>query len=150
MKTKPNSKLPESELLHLAEMMLRAIVSGEPLPGCDQPIRFPDLAFVLNQPNVMVVNENILGFPTNLNLSKPVQIVSRQSLLRQAGELGDIYYLHFRRPQIKGDTVQLTLEAKIAPRDPHQPLLGLSGLQVTFKKVDGKWQALGEDRSFAS
>ncbi len=147
---KTSSKLPERELCYLAEAMLRAIVSGEPLPGRDQPIRFPDLAFVLNQPKVIVVNENLPGFPASLKLSKPIQIVSRQLLEQQAREMGDVTYLQFRSPQVKGDTVQLTLEAKIASADPHRPSLGLSSLQVTFKKVGGKWQALNEDRSFAA
>ena len=147
---KTSSKLPERELRYLAEAMLRAIVSGEPLPGRDEPIRFPDLAFVLNQPNVIVVNENLPGFPPSLKLSKPVQIVPRQLLHQQARDAGDVTYLQLRPPQVKGDTVQLTLEAKIAAADPHRPSLGLSSLQVTFKKVGGKWQALNEDRSFAA
>jgi hypothetical protein len=147
---KTSSKLPDREFFYLAEAMLRAIVSDEPLPGRDQQIRFPDLAFVLNQPKVIVVNENLPGFPASLKLSKPIQIVSRQLLEQQAREMGDVTYLQFRPPQVKGDTVQLTLEAKIASADPHRASLGLSSLQVTFKKVGGKWQALNEDRSFAA
>ncbi len=138
------------EVRQLQELLLTAVLSGHPLPGGTQPIQLPDLSFVLNQPRIIVVDENLAGPISIESTPKPVEILSREVVEAPARTLADIAYLRFQPPQLADRTVHLTLEAKIAPRNPGQPALGLSSVQVTFQKDAGQWRVVDEPRFLAA
>jgi hypothetical protein len=81
-------------------------------------------------------------------LPKPVQIVSADELRARAAER-DVAYLRFQPAEREDGTVRLTLEARLASRDPGRPTLGLSGIQVRFHEIAGRWEAAGEPVLFA-
>lgn len=146
-----SQSLPSDEVLRqLQETLLKAILLKERLPGGNQPIMFPDLSFILGQPTIVLVDENLAGPVTIEQPPKPIRIMSREDLLLEARTKGDIAYLLFRPPQGEDKSVKLTLEAKIAPCDPTQLTLGLSGVQVKFQKVTGQWEAIEEPAFFAT
>ncbi len=138
------------EIRQLQELLLAAVLAGHALPGGTRPVQFPDLSFVTNQPRIIVVDENLAGPISIASAPKPVEILSREAFEAPASRLADVAYLRFQPPQLEESTVQLTLEAKIAPRNPGQPALGLSGVQVTFQKVAGLWRVIEEPRFFAA
>ena len=138
------SPLPDEELRHLQEALLKAVLSGEPLPGSDRPVRFPDLSFILRQPAVILLDENLAGSISAEELPMPVRILSLEVLLEEARTQGDTAYLQFQPAEREDDTVRLTLQAKIATRVPDQPTLGLSGIMVEFQKVSEGWEATGD------
>jgi len=143
--------LPSDEVLrHLQETLLKAVLLSQRLPGGNQPIMFPDLSFILRQPNVVLVDENLVG-PVSIEESPTrVRLLSRETLQQEARTQGDITYLRFQPPVGEGNAVRLTLEAKIAARDPDQRILGLSGIQVKFEEVAGQWEAVDEPIFFAT
>jgi len=143
-------ELPDEALGHLQETLLRAVLSRESLPGGGQPVDLPDLPFVLRQPAVFLSNENLAGSLSLEALPVPVHILSQEDMVEEARESGDRAYLHFQRTQEEGDAVRVTLEAKIIPQDPGQHALGLSGVQVKFRKVDGQWVTVEDPRFLAT
>ena len=144
------SIMPDEVLGQLQELLLKAVLLGQQLPGTDQPIRFPDLPFILRQSPVLLIDENVANSISIKEVSTPVRILSQETLLQEARTRGDITYLHFQPLRVEDDIVQLTIEAKICPRNPGQPILGLSGVQVMFQKVSGEWQVVGEPIIFSS
>lgn len=80
----------------------------------------------------------------------PIRILPLEVLLDEAHARGDLVYLHFQPAEIEGRTIRLTLQARIAPRDPQQRTLGLSGTQARFREVAGQWEALDEPILFAT
>lgn len=134
----------DSEVLHLQEMLLEAVVLGKALPGQSQPIRFPDLSFVMRQIVVFLSNENLSGQMLLRELQKPIRILPVDAIFQEAHNSGDITYLQFQPPEVMNDAVHLTLEAKIATRNPNQQTLGLSSIHVKFLKVAEEWKLLDE------
>ncbi len=134
-----HSHLPAEVLAHLQEAMLKAVLLNEPLPGGQDMVMFPDLAFVLRQPTIILVDENLMGHIAVEGSPKAIRVLSREALLRQARDEGDVVYLRFQPARREGDALWLTLEAKIASPDPRQPTLGLSGMQARFQEKAGQW-----------
>ena len=139
-KAKPTTK----EVLHLQEIVLRAVLEGKPLPGSSQAIRFPDLAFVQRHESIYVAAEEMKGKVAAGGAPKPVRIVPLAALRTKAKEGGGLAYLQFGPPHIEADSVELTLEGRMATADPKEPSLGLSSIHVKFRKVEGRWEAQGE------
>ena len=122
-------------ILQLQEMMLRAVLLGQPLPGANQPLRLPDLEFVTRHPYIYLLD------PVLLNDSpKPLRIVSLETLRQEAQEMGNIVYLQFHVGEVSDSSVNLRLEARIATGDANQHELGLSSVSVKFSKVGDEWQ----------
>ena len=147
---KSTSLPPDKILAHLQETLLVAVLSGQSLPGSDNPIRFPDLSFVLQQPKILLLDENLAGSISLKDSPVPVRIISRDDLQKEAHAEGDRAYLHFRPPQGSADSVRLTLEASIATQNPAQRTLGLSSMNVSFQKVGNRWQVGDEPAMLAS
>jgi hypothetical protein len=135
---------------HLQETLLNAVLLSQRLPGGKRQIVFPDLPFILRQPTVVLLEENLAKGISIEDLQKPIRMLSREALVQEARIQGDITYLRFQPVQREGRVVQLTLEAKIAPRDPVQHTLGLSGIQVKFQEVAGQWEVVDEPVFFAT
>ncbi|MGI2908101.1 hypothetical protein [Tolypothrix sp. VBCCA 56010] len=138
------STVSDEVLGQLQELVLKAILLGQRLPGIDRSVRFPDLPFVLQKSTVTLIDENLANSVSIAEISVPVRNLSQEALLEEAREQGDIAYLRFQPPGIEDNVVRLTLEAKVCPHDSSQPVLGLSGIQVTFQKVSGNWQVVNE------
>jgi len=134
----------------LQETLLSAVLMREALPGSDQPLNFPDFSFIERQPAIYLANENLAGQISIEGLQKPLRILSRDDLQQEARMHGDLTYLYFHPPVKENGAVRLTLEAKIIPQNPEHYALGLSGMQITFHEVDGRWEAIGDQSSFAT
>jgi hypothetical protein len=144
------SKLSDEALGHLQETLLRAVLSRELLPGGRQAVELPDLSFVLRQPVVLLSNENLARSASLEGLPIPVHVLSQEEMVEEARQHGDIAYLHFQPAQQEDDAVGVTLETKIIPQDAGQHALGLSGVQVWFRQVNARWEAIDEPRFFAT
>lgn len=144
------STVSDEVIGQLQELVLKAILLGQRLPGIDRSVRFPDLPFVLQKSTVTLIDENLANSVSIAGISVPVRILSQEALLEEAREQGDIAYLRFQPPGIEDNVVRLTLEAKVCPHDSSQPVLGLSGIQVTFQKISGNWQVVNEPILFSN
>jgi hypothetical protein len=131
-------------LLQLQETLLKAVLLGQSLPGATRPIRFPDLSFLVRQPTIFLVDKNLSGPISLAESSQPIRILTLAALSQECQKYGDITYLQFQPPEVMDETVRLTLEARIATRDPNQPKLGLSNIHVKFAKVGDEWQVVDE------
>jgi hypothetical protein len=129
------------DLRNLQELLLKAVVFGEPLPGRAEPVRFPDISFIARQPAIWLVNENLAAPILPEETRRPVRILSSEALHAEARTQGDITYLRFQPPETTRDVILLTLEARIAVGKPGQPMLGLSSIHVKFQRVGGRWEA---------
>jgi hypothetical protein len=109
----------------------------------------PDLSFVLRQPTVLLSNENLARSVSLEGSPVPVRVLSQEEIVEDARERGDTAYLRFQPTQQEDGAVRVTLEARIAPQDPGVHAVGLSGVQVGFQQVDGRWETVGEPRFFA-
>ena len=130
---------------------MKAALLNEPLPGSSRPTRLSDLDFILRHPNIYLSEENLAGKISGEGLPKPLHITSDEELRKEAAEQGDVAYLHFRpAEQLDDDTIRLTLEGKFLTRDPGQHPLGLSSLQVKFRKVGDRWEIIDDPVAMAS
>jgi hypothetical protein len=133
------------EVRYLQELLMRAVITGQSLPGMNRPLRFPDLGFIMRQSAIYLSDEN-LGGPISLEGSPlPLRILSRESLVKEARARNqDIAYLAVSYRALDENMLQLTLEGRITPHDSKQPQLGLSSVHLVFRKVAGKWEVVGE------
>jgi hypothetical protein len=141
---KKTASAPVEEIGRLQSMILDAVLSGRPLPGSAEPIRFPDFSFVLREPEALVLNKNLAPGFSLPSGSKPARIISPAEIEAQAELRGEVAFLQFQPPGIATDEVDFTLEARIARKAPRHEILGLSSCHVKFRKVAGEWQATGE------
>lgn len=113
---------------------LQAIVARDLLAG---RIPFPDIAFLQRQPLVFVDEENVAGKMS----VKGARVLPRASILEEAQAQGEVAYLHFQPPVVRGDEVALTLQGKLAAKDRSA---GLSTVQVTYRRVGDRWQRVSD------
>ena len=144
------SVVSDEVLGQLQELLLKAVLLGQKLPGLNQVVQFPDLPFLLQESTVTLIDENLANSVTITKITVSVRILSQEALLEEAHEEGDIAYLRFQPPEMEDNTVRLTLEARICPQNPNQPVLGLSGIQVTFHRILGIWQVVDEPILFSN
>jgi hypothetical protein len=143
--------IPSEEVLgHLQKTLLTAVLSRGFLPGGRQPLELPDLSFVLHQPTVLLSNENLARSVSLEGFSVPVRVLAPEEVVEEARSSGDTAYLQFGPAQEEGETVGLTLQARIVPQDPDLRALGLSGVQVRFRQAQDRWEAVDEPIFFAS
>ena len=133
-----------ADLSQLQNLLLLAVLLGTPLPGSTQPVRLPDLTFVLGQPSIILLDQN-LSKPISLGgAPKPLRVMSVDELRKHAEQQGDTAYLMFEQPEQEGGDVRMTLSARIATREPTSQALGLSSIRVQFRKVGGEWRLVDE------
>lgn len=138
------------EFRKLQELVLRSIFSGSPLPGAQQPTRFPDLAFLERQPYIAVLDDQLaLPFPVE-DMPKPVKVLSYDDILREAGSGVSIAFVSFHPPKWENERVALNMEVRLASNMRNGEILGLGGIQVQFNKVSGKWVVAEEASYFAT
>ena len=134
--------LPSDEAVgHLQELMLRAVLTNQPLPHSSRPLNFPDISYIMRHPGIYLSNENLFGQVSIEGLPKLLRVLSPEELSQEAREHGDLAYLLFRPPEKESGSVRLTLEGRVVPRDTQQRPMGLSGVQVRFRFDAGEWKA---------
>jgi hypothetical protein len=131
--------LEPDDLAELQRLLLGAVLRGDMLPGASEPLRFPDLSFVLEQPEIVVVDENLAGVPELDDPPKPIRVVSPDALEAERPE-GDLVYLRFGPPDERDDGVRITLEARIRSGRESRPAMGLGGVLARFERVGSSWQ----------
>lgn len=144
------SQISDDDIGHMQEKIIRAVLLSQPLLGGSQPIRFPDLSFVLKLPSIFLSDRNLMYQISLQEFPKPLRVFSPEAIQKEAEKAGDIAYLQFQPPKCEGNTILLTLEAKIAPKNSGQQILGLSGVQVRFQKVGDHWEVIEEPVFFAA
>ena len=135
-KEKAGARATAPEVRKLQVLLLKSILTGEPLPG-GLPVTFPDIAFVKREPVLYVDDENVQGA---LSLSG-ARKVSAEEIREKAETQGEVTYFHFDPPRVSGDEVTLTVHGKIASHK--QGTAGLSTVQVKFRKTKDGWEAVG-------
>lgn len=142
--------MPGRTLGEVQRSLLDAVLGNTSSLPVDRDIALPDVSFVLGHQPVVVADENLLE-PERLEaLSRPVEIQRLNAIRQRAQVEGNIAYLRFEPVERRDDTVCLTLKAEIAPRDPDQGLLGLSGVRICFREAADEWEAIGEPTYFAA
>lgn len=139
--------MDRGELGDLQELLLRATLRGEPLPGGHEPLRFPDLGFVLSQPEILVLDENLARPPEVEDAPKPVRVVGSEALEAERPQ-DDVAYLRFGPAEEVNGGVRINLEARIRSREGRQAL-GLGGLQARFQRRGQDWQLVEPPQFFA-
>ena len=135
--------MPATEvILALQELLLRAVLLSQTLPGHATPLQLPDLSFILRQPEIYLADENLAGDLSATDLGKPLCILTELQVKQRARQQGDTAYLQFLESKAKNGEVRLTLAAKIAAKDPDKHPLGLSSVQVIFHKTGSGWEAV--------
>lgn len=141
----------ETEFVREAqEALLAATLLGRPLPGSDRPLTLPDIEFVHKQPSFILVDENLAPGIKLEGLPKPLEILPADELHAKAHREGDLTYIRFQPAEVGDDLIRLTLELRIAARDPERQPLGLSGVRVSLRRTDGDWQLAEEPALFAA
>lgn len=131
-----------SELVFLQELLLRAVLLGQVLPGLDSPVNLPDLDFIVREPAIFVAEENLAGRLSAEGLGKPLRILAEAELKNRAQQRGDTAYLRFAEPVVEDGRVRVTMAAHIAPQDPERQVLGLSSVGVLFGQSEDGWEVL--------
>jgi hypothetical protein len=134
-------------LAHLQATLLRAVLGADLLPGSSDPIRMPDLDFVVRGPEVLLSNENLSPAIPAQALPARVRVFSLEELRNEAGRRGDVAYLQFQPAELGENEARLTLQARLLLQDPNHPAMGLSGVQVRFRRTDKGWQSAGPSES---
>lgn len=140
---------PRKDLGRLQQMLLKAALFEEPLPGGGSA-RLADLGFILRHEQIHLLDEHLAG-PVSLEGSvKPIVVVSLADVRREAAAHGELAYLRFLPPEADDEgEVWLTLEGQLAIGDTRQHPMGLSRLQVKLREVDGHWSLTGDTRALA-
>jgi hypothetical protein len=144
--TKPSAKT----IAQLQAKLLKAALLRQPLPGSSQPVQLSDLQFIFRHPKIYLLDENLAGKISVEGLPKPLEVIKKEGLQKLAEKEGDVAYLRFQPPEVGDDTVRLTLEGKLATKDASQNPMGLSSVQVRFRKDDKEWLSTEGPIAFAS
>jgi hypothetical protein len=139
----------DEELNHLQRLLLTAVLQREPLPGGRHPVELPDLALMQKGGTVRVSTDHAVGSLASLEASLPIEMRSPDSLQNEACAHGDVTYLAFEPVERVDDRVRLTLAGHIATCAPERRPLGLSGLQVEFRRVGDHWEVVNPPAAFA-
>lgn len=139
------SRMPPNDILgYLQAEMIRALLRQDTLPGGVHRLQFPDLAFLLRQDMILVLNENLVTpIPTG-DLPRPLRFVTADELAEQVRRSGDLPYIRFLAPTGEENSVTITLEIKIASADLSKGSLGLGAVSAQFAKTNGEWRSTRE------
>lgn len=131
---------PTDVILCLQELLLRAVLLGNLLPGQSEPVQLPDLSFFQREPVIYLAEENLAGSVSLTYEEKPLRTLTVDEIRILAGEQGNIPFLQFLEPEATDTVVGLTLVAMIASQEPERQALGLSGVHVIFAKTESGWE----------
>lgn len=145
---KPVSLIPESELSKLKEQVLNAVLNDQSMPGSNKKLHFPDLPFVLDQPDIYLMDDSIRNTITIEKINKPLQVVSQETIDQKVKESGRITHFMFHTKQAGKEKLLLTLETKVA--SPGQRASSLTSMQLKFQKFGKEWKIIEEPTSLSA
>ena len=143
------STISENELAKLKEKVLKAVLNNQTMPGSNKIFNFPDLPFVLTQPDIYLVDDNIRNTVTIEKINKPVQTVTQEFLNQKTSESGKIVYFQFHSKKSGKDNLVLTLESKVLSSS-DQRTSSLTSMQIKFQKVGKEWKMIDEPTSLSA
>jgi hypothetical protein len=131
----------EGTVLHrLQSAAASALLGLAPLPGGGE-LHFPDLPFLLRQPWIPVLDENVAG-PLLLGGNLQLRLLSPEQLQEETARAGQLSYLRFAPPVRTEQEIRIPLEVWLASADQARSPTRLGGVVVTFAQKDGDWQAV--------
>ena len=141
------SLITTEELSRLKLDVLQSVFDSVPFPRSDIILRFPDLPFILTQPEIFLVDETLKVSILVEQMNKTIKIVSEKNLNQHTDEEGKIIYFEFQSKQEEKNLL-LTLEANVLSTS-NSRIARLSSLQLKFQKRGNNW-ILMEDPTFSS
>ena len=133
--------------MKLKEMVLRAVLNKEALPGSDQPLMFPDLALLFSQPEIYLADNDIRDLAHLKPLDKRVRIVNEEFLKEEARKNGQVYFLVIG---VKEEgSVMISIELKVMASSDMQAYV-LSSMLLKMESVDGRWKSIGDATSLSA
>jgi hypothetical protein len=131
--------------------LLRSLLSGVPLPGSSEPLRFPDQPFIERAGPTALIDENLApALAGALQPTDNVRVVRRAELRAPAGSERGTVALRFEPPRVDGGVLWISLAATFLPADGTNELLGLSTAEAGFREVGGAWRLAEGPRFLAS
>ncbi len=143
------SLIPVRELARLKEQVLYAVLNNQTFPGTNNKLAFPDLPFVLTQPAIYLVDNEIKNSINIEKINRQVQVVSEDFLKTQHTDSGKIIYFQFQTTGSAKDNVWLSLDAKVLSAADQQAY-SLTGMQMKFQKVGEEWRIMDEPTTMSA
>jgi hypothetical protein len=138
----------------LQQVVLAAVLSGQPIGGTAHRAQLPDLRLALREASsVPLSTENLAAGSIDLGaLPRPVQLVGAEEAARNAARPDGAAFLAFRPAVVdEGGGVRLTLEVRAAPPGAGaERALPTSAVQVRFRRSDGRWEVAEPPLSVAN
>ncbi len=147
--SKSTSLIPAQELARLKEQVLYAVLNNQTLPGSNNRLAFADLPFVLTQPDIYLVDNEIKNSIHIEKINKQVQVVSEDFLRRQNTGPGKIIYFQFQTTESGNDNLWLSLDAKVLSAGAQQAD-NLTSMQMKFQKVQNEWRIMDEPTTLSA
>ena len=144
------SGIEKQELSQLKELVLQSIFNQNPFPGSITPLNFPDLQFVISQPEIYLLDQDIKGNIFIPKLKKSVLIKSEDTIENIATKLGKVVYLKFQTTGLERGMVVLNLQAKIQSSFPNKQKSNLTSMQMRFRRINNEWEIIDQPISLSS
>lgn len=145
-----NASDSTSDVSKLQSSLLSSVVHQVPLSGQQVVPHFPDLAFILESPKILVSDENVSGKLHLDDLGRPADIVPEQRILEEARSAGDVPYVRFRTPEVREGRIRITMEVRMAASQAAVTPLGLGAITAIFvRRQDGTWEVAEPPQSVA-
>ena len=132
--------MDQEEMDRLQDLVLERLLTSRALPGQETPLSFPDLAYVTDAEEALILEDGYAGH------SPLVTEVDEPELRRRltAGEAG---FLQFQPPLSQADATTLRLRVNLgfADLDP----LPLGELVVTFTQRGDDWVTIAPTHALA-
>ena len=122
--------MDQAKLAILQDLVIERVLTSAPLPGQSSSISFPDLAYVTQAEEALLLDEGYFGSTSRATVVNEAELRERCT----AGERG---FLHFQQPLEEGAGVTLRLRVLLGFPDLNP--LPLGELVVTFTHGDGEW-----------
>ena len=114
----------------LQDLILERVLTSMPLPGQQSPLVFPDLAYVTQADERLLLKDGYFGQTPHASVLSDTQV-------KQRAETGETAYVRFELPskQAGDTTIRLRVFLAFADLEP----LPLGEIVVTFSKRGGSW-----------
>ena len=131
----------QATISQLQSTLLTSVLRQQPLPGGDAPVRFPDLAWIIDPPTLLVAAENIAGELKLAETGKATTIMPEAEIRNLAAREGDHAYVYFQPASEQDNQITLVIEVRLAPSEPDIKPLGLGGIRARFARTpSGTWE----------
>ncbi|TQJ31152.1 hypothetical protein [Microbacterium sp. SLBN-146] len=127
----------DADLLALDQAVVDSILGGAPLPGSGTVVHLPDLDFLRRDDAILVSSRGLPGSLSGAALGTELTTIDVEG---PGGETEDLAYLEVSNASERDDVVRVTVRGRLR-RAGSDAELGLSAVQVTFRRRDGRWVA---------